>query len=142
MNWPQARARFPVLDTFAYFNAGTFGPLSRATLDAEGALRRWEGENGRGGKAYFDAMLERRARVRGLLADQIRVPHDHLALTDSTTSGVQIVVSGLGLADGDEVVTTDAEHFGLTGPLVASGATLRESNGGAHPAPEIPEGRC
>ncbi|HEY8646431.1 MAG TPA: aminotransferase class V-fold PLP-dependent enzyme [Gaiellaceae bacterium] len=125
MNWPQARARFPVLEKLAYLNAGTFGPLSRATLDAEGALRRWEGENGRGGKTYFDAMLERRERVRGLLADQIRVPPDHIALTDSTTGGVQIVVAGLGLGEGDEVVTTDAEHFGLTGPLVASGATLR-----------------
>jgi L-cysteine/cystine lyase len=125
MSWPQARTRFPVLERFAYMNAGTFGPLSRATLDAEGALRRWEAENGRGGKAYFDAMIERRERVRGLLADQIRVPHDHVALTDSTTGGVQIVVAGLGLSEGDEVVTTDAEHFGLTGPLLASGATLR-----------------
>jgi selenocysteine lyase/cysteine desulfurase len=125
MSWPEARARFPVLDTFAYLNAGTFGPLSRETLAAEGALRRWEGKHGRGGKAYFDEMIERRDRVRGLLADQIRVPHDRVALTDSTTSAVQIVVSGLGLTDGDEVVTTDAEHFGLTGPLVASGASLR-----------------
>jgi hypothetical protein len=49
MSWPQARTRFPVLERFAYMNAGTFGPLSRATLDAEAALRRWEGENGRGG---------------------------------------------------------------------------------------------
>ena len=125
MSWPQARTRFPVLERFAYMNAGTFGPLSRATLDAEATLRRWEGENGRGGKAYFDAMIERRERVRGLLADQIRVPHDHVALTDSTTGGVQVVVAGLGLGEGDEVVTTDAEHFGLTGPLLASGATLR-----------------
>jgi L-cysteine/cystine lyase len=125
MNWPQARARFPVLARQAYLNAGTFGPLSRATLDAEVSLRRWEGENGRGGKAYFEAMLERRERVRRLIADQIRVSPDHVALTDSTTGGVQIVVAGLGLREGDEVVTTDAEHFGLTGPLVASGATLR-----------------
>jgi L-cysteine/cystine lyase len=125
MSWPQARTRFPVLERFAYMNAGTFGPLSRATLDAEAALRRWEAENGRGGKVYFDAMIERRERVRGLLAEQIRVPHDHVALTDSTTGGVQVVVAGLALSDGDEVVTTDAEHFGLTGPLLASGATLR-----------------
>jgi L-cysteine/cystine lyase len=125
MNWPQLRTRFPVLDRYAYLNAGTFGPLSRATLDAERALRAWEGENGRGGKPYFEAMLERRERVRVLLAEQISVPADHVALTDSTTGSVQIVVAGLGLGAGDEVVTTDAEHFGLTGPLVASGATLR-----------------
>jgi len=139
MNWPQARTRFPVLERFAYMNAGTFGPLSRATLDAEAALRRWEAENGRGGKPYFDAMLERRERVRGLLADQIRVPHDHVALTDSTTRSVQIVVAGLALSDGDEVVTTDTEHFGLTGPLVASGATLRIARVRDAPAADVYE---
>jgi L-cysteine/cystine lyase len=137
MTWPQARAQFPVLDKLAYLNAGTFGPLSRATLDAEGALRRWEGENGRAGKAYFDAMLERRERVRGLLADQIRVPQDHVALTDSTTGGVQIVVAGLALGEGDEVVTTDAEHFGLTGPLVAAGVTLRIARVRDAPAADV-----
>jgi L-cysteine/cystine lyase len=137
MTWPQARARFPALDKLAYLNAGTFGPLSRATLDAEGALRRWEGEHGRAGKAYFDAMLERRERVRGLLADQIRVPQDHVALTDSTTGGVQIVVAGLALGEGDEVVTTDAEHFGLTGPLVAAGVTLRIARVRDAPAADV-----
>jgi L-cysteine/cystine lyase len=139
VTWPQVRARFPVLDRLAYLNAGTFGPLSRATLDAEGALRRWEGEHGRAGKAYFDAMLERRERVRGLLADQIRVPHDHVALTDSTTGGVQVVVTGLGLGEGDDVVTTDAEHFGLSGPLIASGATLRIARVRDAPAADVYE---
>ena len=88
-------------------------------------LRAWEGEHGRGGRAYFDAMLERRERVRELLAAQIRVPAENVALTDSTTQGVHVVVTGLGLGEGDEVATTDAEHFGLTGPLLGSGARLR-----------------
>jgi L-cysteine/cystine lyase len=137
MNWPQARARFPVLDKLAYLNAGTFGPLSRSTLDVEGALRRWEGENGRGGKAYFEAMLERRESVRALLAAQIRVPPDRIALTDSTSGGVQIVVAGLALGEGDEVVTTDAEHFGLIGPLIASGAPLRIARVRDAPAADV-----
>jgi L-cysteine/cystine lyase len=63
--------------------------------------------------------------VRALLAEQIRVPVDNVALTDSTTESVHVVLAGLGLGDGDEVVTTDAEHFGLAGPLAASGAVLR-----------------
>jgi selenocysteine lyase/cysteine desulfurase len=137
VSWPLVRARFPVLERFAYLNAGTFGPLARATLDAEGALRKWEGANGRAGQPYFEAMLERRERVRALIADQIRVPPDHVALTDSTTGGVQIVVAGLALGEGDEVVTTDAEHFGLTGPLVASGATLRIARVRDAPAADI-----
>ena len=38
---------------------------------------------------------------------------------------MHVVVAGLGLGPDDEVVTTDLEHFGLMGPLVASGARLR-----------------
>jgi L-cysteine/cystine lyase len=114
-----------VLERHAYLNAGTFGPLSRATLEAMDDLRVWEGAHGRAGKAHFEEMLERRERVRGLLAEQIRVPQDQVALTDSTTQGVHIVLIGLGIGPGDEVVTTDVEHFGLTGPLAATGADLR-----------------
>jgi L-cysteine/cystine lyase len=128
MSWPEERARFPVLERYAYLNAGTFGPLARGTLDAMADLRRWEGEHGRGGKEYFESMLERRERVRELLAAQIRVPAEHLALTDSTTQGMHIVIGGLALGPDDEVVTTDAEHFGLAGPLAASGARLRIAN--------------
>src|SRR6476469_7292167 len=125
MSWADERARFPVLERFAYFNAGTNGPLSRQTLAAMADLRAWEAANGRAGKAYFDAMLERHDRVRGLLAQQLGVPGENVALTESTTQGVHVVVSGLALTPSDEVVTTDTEHFGLTGPLIASNATLR-----------------
>jgi L-cysteine/cystine lyase len=125
MTWPEQRARFPVLERHAYLNAGTFGPLARTTLAAMAELRAWEGEHGRGGRRYFDTMLERRERVRELFAAQVGVPAEHIALTDSTTEGVHVVVTGLGLADGDEVATTDAEHFGLTGPLLGAGARLR-----------------
>jgi L-cysteine/cystine lyase len=137
MNWAEQRARFPVLERFAYLNAGTFGPLARTTLDAMAELRAWEGEHGRGGKAYFEAMLERRDVVRELLAAQIRVPADTVALTDSTTQGVHVVVTSLGLGEGDEVATTDAEHFGLTGPLLGSGARLRIAKVRDAPAADV-----
>nr|MBA3246227.1 aminotransferase class V-fold PLP-dependent enzyme [Actinomycetota bacterium] len=41
-----------------------------------------------------------------------------------TTDGCNIVLAGLGLSPEDEVITTDAEHFGLLGPLHASGARI------------------
>jgi len=125
VSWSDARARFPVLERHAYLNAGTFGPLARATADAMAELERWETENGRGGLEYFIKMLGLRERVRALLAEQVRVEPERVALTESTTQGVHIVVTGLGLRPEDEVVTTDLEHFGLTGPLVASGARIR-----------------
>jgi L-cysteine/cystine lyase len=124
MNWQDERARFPVLDRYAYLNAGTNGPLARATIDAVSALQAWEAENGRGGKAYFDEMLERRERVRARIGEELRVPAANVALTDSTTRAVQAVVTGLALEPGEEVVTTDSEHFGLLGPLLASDAKV------------------
>ena len=120
MNWVDERARFPVFERFAYFNAGTNGPLSRQTLDAMADLRSWEATHGRAGKAYFDAMIARSERVRALFAEQLGVPVENVALTESTTQGVHVVVTGLALGPSDEVVTTDAEHFGLSGPLFAS----------------------
>jgi L-cysteine/cystine lyase len=125
MTWADERARFPVFDRLAYLNAGTFGPVARATADAMAEVARWELERGRGGRAYFDEMIERRERVRASIAREIGVPVEHVALTESTTQSVHVVVTGLGLRPTDEVVTTDIEHFGLVGPLIASGVRVR-----------------
>jgi L-cysteine/cystine lyase len=80
---------------------------------------------GRSSRAYFERVLAEREMLRGQLAALIRVPPEQLALTTSTTEGCNIVLRGLGIGPGDEVVTTDSEHPGLFGGLVSSGATLR-----------------
>lgn len=136
-DWHAQRARFPVLERFAYLNAGTSGPLARETLAATDELRAREAWEGRAGRAYFDEMLERRERVRALVAAQIGAGPESVALTASTTQAVQVVVAGLGLGPADEVVTTDAEHFGLSGPLIASGAHLRIARVRGLPAAEV-----
>jgi L-cysteine/cystine lyase len=118
-------AEFPVLDRFAYLNAGTFGPLSRATLAAMDERSRFDHEHGRGGKVWFDDALALRQRVRERLAGVIGAVPERVALTHSTTDGCNVVVAGFGLRPGDEVVTTNSEHPGLLAPLHASGATVR-----------------
>ena len=125
MNFREARAQFPVLDETAYLNAGSMGPLARATIDAMRAQEQSDLERGRGGRPYIESMLALRDRVRTALAATICVPPENLALTSSTTEGCNIVLAGLRLGPDDEVVTTDTEHFGLLGPLQASGATVR-----------------
>ena len=67
-------------------------------------------------------MLEARGRLRSALAAEIGVEPELMSLTTSTTEGCRIVLAGLGLGPDDEIVTTDAEHFGLLGPLHISGA--------------------
>jgi L-cysteine/cystine lyase len=125
VNFDDARAQFPVLDRIAYLNAGSMGPLARQTIEAMAARQQRDLEQGRGGRVYIDEMLALRDRVRAGLAAIIGVQPEKVALTTSTTEGCNIVLSGLRLRPEDEVVTTDTEHFGLLGPLHASGARVR-----------------
>jgi L-cysteine/cystine lyase len=139
VTFAEARAQFPVLDRYAYLNAGTLGPLSRATLDAMEERSRFDHESGRGGKQWFESMLTLRERVRFRLASVIDAPPDRLALTSSTTDGCNIVVSGLDLGPDDEVITTDSEHPGLLLPLHVSGAQVRVAEVAARPTAQALE---
>jgi L-cysteine/cystine lyase len=114
-----------VLERYAYLNTGTFGPLPRATVEAMQAVERRELEEGRSSRAYFEVALDRRERLRGELARLLATEPEQVALTSSTTEGCNIALRGLGIGPDDEVVTTDSEHPGLFGGLVASGASLR-----------------
>ena len=125
MTFDDARAAFPVLERLAYLNAGTNGPLARATVEAMVAQELVDLSEGRAGADYYVRSRELRERVRGKLAALIRVPPERLALTTSTTNGCNIVLGGLHLGPDDEVVTTDEEHFGLLGPLHMSTARIR-----------------
>jgi len=124
VTFEEARAQFPVLERFAYLNAGSTGPLPQAAVDAARAALERDLAEGRSGSAYIEEILEQRERIRGQLADVLATTAELVALTDSTTRGIQIVVAGLGLGPDDEVVTTDEEHFGLIGELRASGARV------------------
>ena len=119
------RRGLPVLDRFAYLNTGTFGPLrarrSRRCGRSSGGAARGELEppvlRARP-RATRDAARAGSRGCWGRLRSRLRS-------TTSTTEGCNIVLRGLGIGPGDEVVTTDSEHPGLFGGLVASGATLR-----------------
>jgi L-cysteine/cystine lyase len=103
------------------------GPLPRRTADA---VVRWTERlvvDGRSSHELFDELLELRSRVREAIGAVINAPADAIALTAATTDGCNIVLTGLGIGAGDEVVTTDSEHPGLFGGLLASGATIRKA---------------
>ena len=124
MTFEEARRQFPVLARYAYLNAGTNGPLARATVDALVEQAQRDLTEGRSGTAYFERMLELREEARRGFAAVLNVDVEHVALVDSTTRGCATVLGGLGLGGEDEVITTDQEHFGLTGPLYATGARV------------------
>jgi selenocysteine lyase/cysteine desulfurase len=115
---PEAfRAQFPVLDNLIYLNAGTEGPVPRAA--AEAATVRIEAELARGrcGRPYFEELMALAADVRTRYAAALGCDFASVALTGSTTDGVNTVIGGLDLQPGDEIITTDEEHPGLLAPL-------------------------
>jgi L-cysteine/cystine lyase len=120
----EARAQYPVLERIAYLNAGTNGPLARATVAAMTEQLERDLQYGRGSREYFDSMLARREEARRRLAAVLNVEPELVALASSTTRGCNTVVAGLDLAPEDEIVTTDSEHFGLIGPLHATRARV------------------
>jgi L-cysteine/cystine lyase len=124
MTFEEARTQFPVLERYAYLNAGTNGPLARTTAAAIIEQTQSDLEHGRSGMAWFEQILELREAARAGLAAVLDVDPLHVALTDSTSRGCSIVLSGLGLGNGDEVVMTDQEHFGLTAAVHAAGARV------------------
>lgn len=112
------------------------GPLPRRTGEAVARWARRLVEEGRSSKALFEELLALRDELRGEIGRLLNAPEGSIALTTATTDGCNIVVTGLGIGPGDEVVTTDSEHPGLFGGLVASGAKLRIAEIRERPAAE------
>jgi L-cysteine/cystine lyase len=116
------RAEFPVLDRVAYLNAGTNGPVpERARAAAERSIRR-QTEEGRAGKALFEELMARIEELRRRAAALLGADAAEVALTGSTTGGVNAALAALELSADDEILTSDEEHPGVLGPLAAARA--------------------
>jgi len=119
------RSAFPVLREYAYLNAGSCGPVPQAAAEAAGAAALEQARSGRAGSAHWEAASERWERLREGYAAWLGCDASDVALTGSTTDGVNSVLNAMSLGAGDEVLTSDQEHPGVLTPL----ASLRERRG-------------
>ncbi len=118
------RAALPSLAREAYLNTGGAGPLPRAASDAiaaavAGSLAR--------GRMSMEAALEARARqaeLREAVGRLLGAPGDEVALAGSSTGAMNVVIWGIDWRPGDELVTTNLEHPGLSVPLAVAGRRL------------------
>ena len=121
------RDEFPVLERIAYLNAGTDGPIPRAAVESARAELAEQIEQGRLW-AHFERRRQLQDDLRAGYANLLGCELDDIAVTTGTSYGLGMVLAGMDLGPGDEIVTSDSEHPGLLGPLIAArhrGATVR-----------------
>jgi selenocysteine lyase/cysteine desulfurase len=125
----ELRAQFPVLERVAYLNAGTNGPVPRRAFEATERSLIEQLEQGRSSRAWFEHNVERIDELRARAARLLGASQPDVALTGSTTDGINAVLHAVDIQPGDEILTSDEEHPGVLGPLATArdtrGATIR-----------------
>jgi selenocysteine lyase/cysteine desulfurase len=126
-DWSLVRDEFPVLKEFAYLNSGTYGPLLKLSSDvAHKALER-DLYCGRGSYPdYLSRVADARYAVRQKLSQIIGAKESEIALSNSTTMAVNVIVRGLKICSNDEIITTNSEHPAFLGVFEATGAAIKK----------------
>ncbi|MGH2467895.1 MAG: aminotransferase class V-fold PLP-dependent enzyme [Candidatus Limnocylindrales bacterium] len=114
------REALPATGAGIYLNTGSAGPLPAPTALAMRELEDLELRLGRADPASWDEFLERMAEARATLAVPLGARPGAVALTHGTTDGLNQAVLAPDWRPGDHIVTTDQEHPGLLGPLLAA----------------------
>jgi len=119
------RAGLPATRAGVYLNTGTAGPLPAETAAAMTEIADRELAVGRATRESFEELVARMDEARAVVAAILGTDIDLVALTHSTTEGVNLALGTIDWRPGDRVVTTSLEHTGVLGPL----ALLRDRLG-------------
>ena len=113
------RAVLPATRAGIYLNTGTSGPLPAETAAAMREIEDRELALGRGTMAAYEELKARMDEARAAMAAVLGTEIDAVALTHSTTEGMNLAIGTVDWQPGDRVLTTNLEHPGVTAPLAA-----------------------
>ncbi len=116
------RKMFPALadNSYVYLNSGGSGPPSRETIAAmHEADELCSGPAYLAGTDFYVHQRDLYARARESVGRLVNAAPDDLALTQSTTHGMNLGAFALDWEAGDEVVSSRSEHPGCLVPLHA-----------------------
>ena len=110
MNPRELRADTPALYEDVYLNFGAHGPSPRYVVEAaDEFVRSHEYETSARNDPY-DVAFDAYDRTRERVADFVGADADDIALTESTTAGINAIANAIDWQPGDTVVRTDLEH--------------------------------
>ena len=106
--WQMVKAQFPLDPKIVYFNAANVCPASRPVMDRHlDFLRDFHSNPSFQNRDKYAGMRE---GLRSKIAAMLRVDANEIAITRNTSEGSNIVVHGVDLKPGDEVVVTAHNH--------------------------------
>ncbi|MDL0127646.1 aminotransferase class V-fold PLP-dependent enzyme [Halobacterium salinarum] len=110
MNPRELRADTPALHDDVYLNFGAHGPSPRYVVEAaDEFVRSHEYETNTRNDPY-EVAFDEYDRVRERVATFVGADDDEIALTESTTAGINAIANAIDWEPGDTVVRTDLEH--------------------------------
>lgn len=107
---PALREAMPALADRLYFNWGASGPSPRPVVSAANAAIEYHEFQAPRDVGMYPAADEIFEGARESIAELLGVSPSTIALTQSTTEGINRVATAIGWEPGDVVVTTDLEH--------------------------------
>ncbi len=127
MNIEEIRRDFPLLKEWVYLDNAFVGVMPRQVKEGyEEYVDLWYNFSPPGDKTILQEWLTRTTRLRGKIADFVKVSPDEIAFTMCTGSGLNIVVNGITWKRGDNVVFPEWEHNVLyTNTTVRNGVESR-----------------
>ena len=106
--WRLVKRQFPLEQGLLYFNAANVCPASRAVLDRHAEfLRDFESNPSFQNRAKYEGL---RTGTRAKIASMLRVKPAEITITRNTSEGSNLLVHGLNLKAGDEVILFDHNH--------------------------------
>lgn len=106
--WRMVKAQFPLESRLIYLNAANVCPASRPVMDRHlEFLREFHANPSFQNREKYVPLRE---TLRSKLAAMLGVTADELAITRNTSEGSNIIVKGVELKPGDEVIVTEHNH--------------------------------
>src|SRR5690242_14783999 len=106
--WQLIKREFPLQESLIYLNAANVCPASRPVIDRH--LEYLRDFHSNPSFQNRDKYVNMRESLREKVARMLRVSADEIAVTRNTSEGSNIIVKGVTLKPGDEVLITDHNH--------------------------------